>query len=111
MGGNGGHGDSADEPRAFRKATHSGFADLWAKLSAEPYDGHLRTFVDHDAGVTLDRYVIVGASGTQVIDNWLQHFDESSLSEELVAAGFAVEALYGEEKAREIASQMLTTVA
>ncbi|MEO1056191.1 MAG: class I SAM-dependent methyltransferase [Actinomycetota bacterium] len=64
--------------------------------SAEPYHGFLRTFVYEQPGVTLDKYEIIEAHRTRTIYNWLQHFDEDSIADELGRAGFAISGLYGD---------------
>ena len=45
--------------------------------------------------VALDRYTIVEASRTRVIDNWLQYLDRKSLRAEIEGAGLAVEEFLG----------------
>ncbi len=64
--------------------------------SAAAYHGFLRTFVYPDSAVTLDKYLIVEAQRTRTIFNWLAHFDEGSIAEELDGAGLMIDTLYGD---------------
>ncbi|MDY7105450.1 MAG: class I SAM-dependent methyltransferase [Actinomycetota bacterium] len=66
---------------------------FWAD---EPYVGFHTTHRYEDELVTLDRFAVVTAGGVREYRNWMQHYDEPRLRDELSAAGFAVEALYGD---------------
>ncbi len=64
--------------------------------SAELYHGFHHTFVYERERVILDRYEIVEATRSRTIYNWLQHFDSSSIEQELNASDFEVIALFGD---------------
>ncbi len=64
--------------------------------SADRYHGFLCTYVYNDERIVLDRYDIVEAARTRTFYNWLQYFDETTLTAELGSAGFAVDQVLGD---------------
>lgn len=59
------------------------------------YVGIQRSFVYPDECLSVDRYVIVEPTETWQVFNWFQHFTPERLRAELVAAGLAVEQMFG----------------
>lgn len=56
-----------------------------------PYYGFLNVFRWDELALALDKYTIVEPARTRTFLNWIQHFDDASLTAELEAAGFAIE--------------------
>lgn len=65
---------------------------FWA---ADDYVGIQRSFVYPEERLSVDRYVIVEPTETWEIYNWFQYFSAKDLQKELVAAGFAVDEIFG----------------
>lgn len=82
--------DAREESALYEHRQLQGF---W---SENDYYGFLSTFKYPQEQVVLDKYTIVEESGSRVIYNWLQYFSEEALTAELSAAGFRIEALYGD---------------
>jgi SAM-dependent methyltransferase len=59
------------------------------------YVGIQRSFIYPDECLSVDRYVIVEPAETWEVFNWFQYFTPERLQAELVAAGFAVEQMFG----------------
>lgn len=66
---------------------------FWA---AGDYVGIQRSFIYEDAGVLLDRYLIIEPDKTWQIFNWFQHFTPESIEQELLDAGFEVDHMAGD---------------
>ncbi|MGI9622295.1 MAG: class I SAM-dependent methyltransferase, partial [Acidimicrobiales bacterium] len=64
--------------------------------SHERYHGFLHTFVYEDEGVVLDKYEIIESTRSRTIYNWLQYFDETTLTHELESCGLVVEEVFGD---------------
>jgi cyclopropane fatty-acyl-phospholipid synthase-like methyltransferase len=64
--------------------------------SPDKYYGFLNTFKYEEEHVVLDKYTLVERSGTRTVYNWFQYFSPDGLERELVDAGLAIEALYGD---------------
>lgn len=64
--------------------------------SANPYHGFLHTYVYEEEGVVLDKYEIIEPDRTRTVYNWLQCFDETTLTRELAACGLAVDRVVGD---------------
>ncbi|MBU1175915.1 MAG: methyltransferase domain-containing protein [Alphaproteobacteria bacterium] len=47
-----------------------------------------KTFLYPDQRIGLDRYLVVSATGTEEIYNWMQYFDQEAICAELTEAGF-----------------------
>ena len=64
--------------------------------SPEKYYGFLNTFKYDKEKVILDKYTIIEEVHARIIYNWLQYFDEESLKNEFLEAGFTIEGLYSD---------------
>jgi SAM-dependent methyltransferase len=71
----------------------------WASLlddgfwSSRPYFGFRNTFKYEPERVVLDKYTIVEEAHVRVVCNWLQHFSVETLTSELEANGFVIDAV------------------
>lgn len=63
--------------------------------SAEDYYCFVNTFKYNAEKVILDKYSIIEKSKTRTVYNWLQYFNESSLSNEVQNAGLSIKQIYG----------------
>lgn len=59
--------------------------------SSEKYYGFFNSYKYENEKVTLDKYTIIEAGRTREIFNWLQHFDQNSITAELSASGLIME--------------------
>lgn len=64
--------------------------------SAEDYYCFVNTFKYNAEKVILDKYSIIEKSKTRTVYNWLQYFNESSLSNEVQNAGLSIKQIYGD---------------
>jgi cyclopropane fatty-acyl-phospholipid synthase-like methyltransferase len=64
--------------------------------SPNKYYGFLNTFKYEEENVVLDKYVLIEASRTRTVYNWLQYFSPEALEREFVECGFTVEKLYSD---------------
>lgn len=64
--------------------------------SPNPYYSFMTTFKYEAEKISLDKHTIIEADRRRVIYNWLQHFDPDSLRAEFEAAGFEVQAFFGD---------------
>jgi len=78
-----------NESSSYEFAPSGGF---W---SAAPCFEFHNWFVYPDAGVTLDKIVIVETARTRTLYNWIATFSPERLAAELDAAGLTAEAFYG----------------
>lgn len=64
--------------------------------SAQPYQGRHETWTYPELHLVLDRYTITTAESTRVFWNWMHCLSVAEVSEELRAAGFTVEEIFGD---------------
>ena len=64
--------------------------------SVEDYYCFVNTFKYNAEKVILDKYSIIEKSKTRTVYNWLQYFNESSLSTEVQNAGLSIKQVYGD---------------
>jgi hypothetical protein len=59
--------------------------------SPEKYYEFLNTFKYDDVKVTLEKYTMVEKNRIRKIFNWLQHYDQESITNEFTASGLIIE--------------------
>jgi len=64
--------------------------------SPEDYYCFVNTFKYEKEKVTLDKYTIIEESRKRVVYNWLQHFSNESLQDEIEENGFKIEDFYSD---------------
>jgi SAM-dependent methyltransferase len=64
--------------------------------SSNDYYGFLNTFKYDKEKVTLDKYTIIEEARTRVVYNWLQYFNQDSLTKEFEGNGFEAEEFYSD---------------
>ncbi len=69
-------------------------------FSASPYFEFLASFVYPEERVFLEKHVIVEAERTRTLYDWVQHFSEESLAEELGGSGLEVGSVLGDVAGR-----------
>lgn len=82
--------DEVEEGAVYEYRLMDGF---WAP---GPYYGFLNVFRWDALALALDKYTVVEPARTRTFLNWIQHFDDASLTAEIEAAGFAVEERYAD---------------
>jgi 2-polyprenyl-3-methyl-5-hydroxy-6-metoxy-1,4-benzoquinol methylase len=69
-------------------------------FSPDPYFEFLASFVYPEDAVSLEKHVIVEASRTRTLYDWVQYFSPESLAEELAASGLEIASLLGDVAGR-----------
>ncbi|MEM7118255.1 MAG: methyltransferase domain-containing protein [Chloroflexota bacterium] len=82
--------DQKEEASRFSHAPAGGF---WA---ADPYFSFHNAFKYPAERVTLDKFDIITPTHHLEIFNWMQHFDQATLAQEIAEGGLVVEAWYGD---------------
>ena len=77
---------------------------LYGFWSPNKYYGFLNTFKYESEKVILDKYTIVETDRRRTVYNWLQYFNEDSLTRELTAAGFTITGFYSDVAGTEFSS-------
>lgn len=82
-----------DQKQESSRFTHAPTGGFWA---AEPYFSFHNAFKYPAERVTLDKFSIITPTRHLEIFNWMQHFDQATLTKEFAASGLVIEAWYGD---------------
>jgi 2-polyprenyl-3-methyl-5-hydroxy-6-metoxy-1,4-benzoquinol methylase len=69
-------------------------------FSPDPYFEFLASFVYPEDAVSLEKHVIVEATRTRTLYDWVQHFSPESLGAELAASGLEIASVLGDVAGR-----------
>ena len=75
--------------------------------SPNEYYCFVNTFKYQEEKVILDKYTVIEPGKQRIVYNWLQYFDEDSLTSEFEANGFVVEELYSDVAGKAISPQSM----